>query len=111
MKINRAFIKPLTASKRTRLLVVASWSQSSADRYAYAREGKIPRAYGSYDALLNDAEIDVIYNPLPNHMHAEWTTKALRAGKHVLCKKPIALTLPEDTPPVRLVLIATLHLA
>lgn len=111
MKINRAFIKPLTASKRTRLLVVASWSQSSADRYAYAREGKIPRAHGSYDALLNDAEIDVIYNPLPNHMHAEWTTKALRAGKHVLCKKPIALTLPEDTPPVRLVLIATLHLA
>lgn len=92
-KINRALIKPLNASKRTRLLAVASRSQSSAD--AYAQEWKIPRAYGSYEALLNDPEIDVIYNSLPNHLHAEWTIKALRAGKHVLCEKPFALTLDE----------------
>ena len=91
--INRALINPLNASKRTRLLAVASRSQSSADTYAH--EWKIPRAHGSYEALLNDPEIDVIYNSLPNHLHAEWTIKALRAGKHVLCEKPIALTLDE----------------
>jgi len=92
-KINRALIKPLSASKRTRLLAVASRSQSTAD--AYAREWKIPRAHGNYEALLADPEIDVIYNSLPNHLHAEWTIKALRAGKHVLCEKPLALTLDE----------------
>src|SRR5581483_1453631 len=92
-RINRALIPPLNASKRTRLLGVASREQSSAD--AYAREWNIPRAYGSYEALLNDPEIDVVYNPLPNHMHAEWAVNALRAGKHVLCEKPLALTLDE----------------
>jgi predicted dehydrogenase len=92
-KINHALIKPLNASKRTRLLAVASRSISSAD--AYAHEWKIPKAHGSYEALLNDPEIDVIYNSLPNHLHAEWTVKALRAGKHVLCEKPFALTLEE----------------
>lgn len=92
-RINRALIKPLRASKRTRLLGVASRSLPSAE--AYAREWDIPRAYGSYDDMLADPEIDVIYNPLPNHLHAEWTVKALRAGKHVLCEKPLALTLEE----------------
>jgi xylose dehydrogenase (NAD/NADP) len=92
-RINRALIAPLNASKRTRLLAVASRSQSSAD--AYARERNIPRAHGSYEALLNDPEIDVVYNSLPNHLHAEWTIRALRAGKHVLCEKPLALTLAE----------------
>jgi D-xylose 1-dehydrogenase (NADP+, D-xylono-1,5-lactone-forming) len=92
-KINRVLIKPINASKRNRLLAVASRSISSAE--AYAREHKIPRAHGSYDDLLNDPEIDVIYNSLPNHLHAEWTIKALRAGKHVLCEKPFALSLSE----------------
>jgi D-xylose 1-dehydrogenase (NADP+, D-xylono-1,5-lactone-forming) len=92
-KINGALIKPLRASKRTRLLAAASRSISSAE--AYAREWDIPRAHGSYEALLADPEIDVIYNSLPNHLHAEWTIKALRAGKHVLCEKPFALTLDE----------------
>src|SRR5262245_32378041 len=91
--INRALIKPINASKRNRLLAVASRSQSSAD--AYAKQWKIPRAHGTYEALLNDPEIDVIYNSLPNHLHTEWTIKALQAGKHVLCEKPMALSLAE----------------
>jgi len=92
-KINRALINPLRTSKRTRLLAVASRSISTAESYAY--EWKLPRAHGSYEALLADPEIDVIYNSLPNQLHAEWTIKALRAGKHVLCEKPFALTLAE----------------
>lgn len=92
-KVNRALIHPLRASKRTSLLAVASRTQSSAD--AYAREWKIPRAHGSYESLLADPDVDVIYNSLPNYLHAEWTIKALRANKHVLCEKPFALTLPE----------------
>src|SRR5688572_30306226 len=92
-RINRALIKPLNASKRNRLLAVASRSISSAE--SYAREHNISRAHGSYEDLLADPEIDIIYNSLPNHLHAEWTIKALRAGKHVLCEKPLALTLAE----------------
>lgn len=55
----------------------------------------IPTAYGSYEELLADPTIDVIYNPLPNHMHVEWTARAARAGKHVLCEKPIAISAAE----------------
>jgi len=55
----------------------------------------IPKAYGSYEELLADPEIEAIYNPLPNHMHVTWTAQAARAGKHVLCEKPIALTAAE----------------
>jgi xylose dehydrogenase (NAD/NADP) len=92
-RINNALIPPLRISKRNRLLAVASRSHEKA--VAYAREKEIQRAYGTYEELLADPEIDVIYNPLPNHLHAEWTIKAVEAGKHVLCEKPIALTLDE----------------
>jgi predicted dehydrogenase len=92
-RINRALIKPLRASGRNQLAAVASRTQSSAE--AYAREWKISRAHGSYEALLADPDIDVIYNPLPNHLHAEWTIKAVEAGKHVLCEKPLALSVEE----------------
>jgi len=91
--INNALIPPLRVSERNHLLAIASRTQQAAD--AYAREKKISRAYGSYESLLADPEIDVIYNSLPNLLHAEWTIKAVEAGKHVLCEKPLALNVEE----------------
>jgi predicted dehydrogenase len=60
-----------------------------------AREFGIPKAYGSYDELLADEEIDAVYNPLPNDLHVTWSIKAAEAGKHVLCEKPISTTVAE----------------
>ena len=92
-RINRAVIPPIRASRHSELKAVASRDVVKAK--AYAREGQIPRAYGSYEELLADENIDVIYNPLPNHLHAEWSIRAAKAGKHVLCEKPLALSLDE----------------
>jgi predicted dehydrogenase len=77
------------------LRAIASRSQFAAERAA--SELRIPRAYGSYETLLADPEIEAVYNPLPNHLHVSLTLKAAAAGKHVLCEKPIALTTEEAT--------------
>ncbi|MFN4293747.1 MAG: Gfo/Idh/MocA family protein [Thermoflexales bacterium] len=87
-RINRSLIPPLRASPRNRLVGVASRDPAKAE--AYAREWDIERAFGSYEAMLASPDIDVVYISLPNSLHAEWTIKALRAGKHVLCEKPLA---------------------
>lgn len=92
-RINRALIKPLRASERNELVAVASRTQESADQYA--ADWAVPQAFGSYQAMLDDPGIDVVYNSLPNSLHTEWTVKALQAGKHVLCEKPLATTLEE----------------
>jgi predicted dehydrogenase len=70
-------------------------SRNLAAAQAAAAHLGIPKAYGSYDELLADPEIDAIYNPLPNHLHVPWSIKALEAGKHVLCEKPIAMSAAE----------------
>ncbi len=85
--INDSVIGPLRTAKRSTLVAVASRGIEKAQ--AYADEKGIGRAYGDYESLLADPEIDVIYNPLPNTMHEEWTVAALEAGKHVLCEKPM----------------------
>jgi D-xylose 1-dehydrogenase (NADP+, D-xylono-1,5-lactone-forming) len=84
--INRKVIPGAHASDRVDLVAVASRDQARAD--AYAREWEIPRAYGSYEALLADPDVEAVYISLPNTLHAEWSIKALEAGKHVLCEKP-----------------------
>ena len=92
-RVNRLVIPALHASPRNKLVAVASRDQARSQEYA--KQWGIPQAFGSYEALLNSPDIDVVYIPLPNHMHAEWAIKAAQAGKHVLCEKPLALSVSE----------------
>ena len=87
-RINRAIVPPLQESPASELVAVASRTQERAD--AYAAERGIPRAYGSYEALLADDDVEAVYISLPNGPHVEWSVRALEAGKHVLCEKPFA---------------------
>src|SRR6267143_6382985 len=86
--INRKVIPGAHASPKVELVAVASRDKARADEYAKTWE--IPRAYGSYDALLANPEVEAVYISLPNSMHCEWAIKALEAGKHVLCEKPLS---------------------
>jgi predicted dehydrogenase len=86
-------IPGMLQGQRGTIAAIASRDARRAQEAAAALN--LPRAYGTYEELLADPTIDAIYNPLPNHLHVPWTIKALDAGKHVLCEKPIALTAQE----------------
>ncbi len=86
----RATIPAMQKSKYSLVTAVASRDRARAD--AVAAQLGIPKVFGSYEALLSDPGIDAIYIPLPNHMHVDWTINSLKAGKHVLCEKPIGLS-------------------
>jgi predicted dehydrogenase len=87
-RINRAVIEGAAESDEVDVAAVASRDQARAD--AYAREHGIATAYGSYETLLADPSIDAVYISLPNALHCEWSIRALEAGKHVLCEKPMS---------------------
>jgi len=86
-RINSLFLAGARQSEQLEVVAVASRGAEAAERYA--REHGIERPYGSYEALLADPEIDAVYISLPNALHVEWSIKALDAGKHVLCEKPL----------------------
>ena len=88
--INRRLIPALRAARRSAVVAVAGRDAGRVQRYA--AEWNIPVAHVGYEALLRDASVDAVYIPLPNALHVEWTLRALDAGKHVLCEKPLALS-------------------
>lgn len=89
----RAVLPALERSRTATLIAIASRDAARADHEA--RRFKATRSYGSYQALLDDPEVEVVYIPLPNSLHREWTIRAAEAGKHVLCEKPLACTATE----------------
>ena len=86
-RINQAILNGASQTDSAEIVAVASRDQQRAD--GYAREQGIARAHGSYEGLLEDDDVDVVYISLPNSMHVEWSIRALEAGKHVLCEKPL----------------------
>ena len=86
--INRKVIPGMRASDKVELMAVASRDQRRAEEYA--REWEIDRAYGSYQALLDDDDVEAVYISLPNTLHCDWSIRAVEAGKHVLCEKPMS---------------------
>ena len=89
----KSVIPAMQAGDLCEITAIASRNLENAKQSA--NDLNIPKFYGTYEELLADAEIDAIYNPLPNHLHLEWTTKAAEAGKHVLCEKPIGINAGE----------------
>ena len=92
-KINDRLLPSFAKLANGELVAIASRSLDRAQHAA--KSAGIPRAFGSYEALLDDPSIDAVYNPLPNNLHAEWTKKAADRGKHVLCEKPLTPTAAE----------------
>lgn len=91
--VRKALIPAIQAAGNGTPVAVASREEDRARKFA--QEQGIPRALGSYQALLDDDAVDAIYNPLPNSLHREWSIRAFEAGKHVLCEKPMALDAAE----------------
>ncbi len=90
-KIGREKVIPgIQKASNSEVTAIASRNREQADKTA--RLLNIGKAFGSYEELLADPAIDAVYIPLPNHLHVEWAVKAIRAGKHVLCEKPVALS-------------------
>ena len=85
----KAVLPAMQQGERCKLVAVSSRDLDTAKRTA--EKLGVEKAYGSYEELLADPDIDAVYNPLPNHLHVDWSIKALEAGKHVLCEKPIGL--------------------
>ena len=93
---NIALHKVIPAMQRSpHMEIIAIASRDATKATAAAHALGIPRAYGSYDELVADPDVEAIYNPLPNHLHVPWSIKSAEAGKHVLCEKPLALTADE----------------
>jgi xylose dehydrogenase (NAD/NADP) len=92
-RINSALIDPIRRANRSELTAIASRSLASAQ--SYAEQWGIPRSFGSYEEMLADPEIDAVYISLPNGLHCEWTLKAAQTGKHVLCEKPLVVSIEE----------------
>ncbi|MEJ2291684.1 MAG: Gfo/Idh/MocA family oxidoreductase [Deinococcales bacterium] len=93
---NIAVGKVIPALQKSELVEVSAIASRDLGRaQAVAEQLRIPHAYGSYEELLASPEVDVVYNPLPNHLHVPWSVRAIHAGKHVLCEKPIGLSAEE----------------
>jgi predicted dehydrogenase len=90
-----ALVNPAEHLPDVQIAAIAARDPQRAEKFA--RRHRIPRVHKTYEDLLADPEIDAIYNPLPNSLHAEWTIRALRAGRHVLCEKPFASNAKEAT--------------
>src|SRR5262245_47332986 len=93
-KIAREKVIPATQRSETGV-VAAIASRDLVQAKSIASKLGIEKAYGSYEELLADPDVDAIYNPLPNHLHVSWSIKAIEAGKHVLCEKPIGMSVVE----------------
>jgi xylose dehydrogenase (NAD/NADP) len=91
--INRRLISAIRASKLGVVAAVASRDEETANNYA--TQWQIPHPFGSYEAMIESDTIDSVYISLPNHLHAKWSIRAMQAGKHVLCEKPLALSTTE----------------
>lgn len=108
-RISSDVIPGLQRSDKNQLDAVASRSLATAEEFA--EKNGIPRAFEGYDAMLNDTTIDCVYIPLPNHLHAQWTRRAILAGKHVLCEKPFVADPAEATELFALADAHGVHLA